>query len=142
MTGLPLWARWARVYATGGAIVGVGVLLYKYASPTDEQVIAGFSPEVRANYEKNKELRRREQEELMKIVQKTAASNDPIWMTGPLSSPFEPGKKNKDWFEEIEKKLAQDRQKQELEKAKKEAEEFNNDSIAVQENTKSKGWFR
>lgn len=85
----PLWYRWARVWLTGFAIVGTGVLLYKYTVPTDEELIARFSPEVRANYERNKALRQKEQEELMKIAQETAKSNDPIWMTGKIASPFE-----------------------------------------------------
>lgn len=85
----PLWYRWARVYATGGAIIGTGVLLYTYTVPTDEQLVAAFSPEIRANYERNRALRQREQEELMKIVQETAQSNEPIWKTGRITSPFE-----------------------------------------------------
>lgn len=66
-----------------------GVLLYKYATPTDEQLIAQFSPEVRAQYERNKELRRQEQRELMKNAQVTAASNDPIWKTGNIKNPWD-----------------------------------------------------
>lgn len=61
----------------------------KYTTPTDEELIARFSPEVRANYEKNKLLRQKEQEELMKIVRQTSQSNDPIWKTGKIASPFE-----------------------------------------------------
>lgn len=73
----------------GGGIIGTGVLLYKYAAPTDEELIAAFSPEVRANYEKNRAFRQKEQQELMKIAQETAKSNDPIWKTGKIASPFE-----------------------------------------------------
>lgn len=85
----PLWYRWARVWVTGFSIIGTGVLLYKYTVPTDEELIARFSPEVRANYEKNRALRQKEQEELMKIAQETAKLNDPIWKTGRIASPFE-----------------------------------------------------
>lgn len=85
----PLWYRWARVWVTGGAIIGTGLLLFKYTVPTDEQLIARFSPEIRADYERNKALRQREQQELMKIVQETAKSDDPIWKTGRIMSPFE-----------------------------------------------------
>lgn len=90
----PLFMRWLRVYAVGGAIIGSGVLLYKYSRPTDEELINKFSPEVRREYERNKRLRQEEQRELMKIVQESAESKDPIWKTGPLESPFERGNKN------------------------------------------------
>lgn len=85
----PMWFKWARILFTGASIIGTGVLLFKYTVPTDEELIARFSPEVRADYERNKALRRKEQEELMKIVQKTAASNDPIWKTDQIKSPLE-----------------------------------------------------
>lgn len=81
--------RWVRVWSWGIGIVGTGVLLYTYTVPTEEELIARFSPEVRANYEKNKALRQKEQEELMKIARETANSNDPIWKTGKIASPFE-----------------------------------------------------
>lgn len=83
------WYKWVRVWGWGSGIVGTGVLLYNFTVPTDEELIAKFSPEVRANYEKNKELRQKEQEELMKIARETAKSNDPIWKTGKIASPFE-----------------------------------------------------
>ncbi|OBA23674.1 CBP4-domain-containing protein [Metschnikowia bicuspidata var. bicuspidata NRRL YB-4993] len=81
--------KWARMWGAGISIVGTGVLLFKYTVPTDEELIARFSPEIRAEYERNKALRQKEQEELMKIVQETSKSNDPIWKTGRLPSPFE-----------------------------------------------------
>lgn len=83
------WYKWVRVWGWGSGIVGTGVLLYKFTVPTDEELIARFSPEVRANYERNKALRQKEQEELMKIARETAKSNDPIWKTGRIGSPFE-----------------------------------------------------
>lgn len=94
MSVKPLWYRWARVYFYGGCIIGSGVLAYNYIRPTDEELIARFSPEVRADYEKNKELRQLEQQRLMEIVKKTSQSNEPIWKTGPLANPFEKDVKN------------------------------------------------
>lgn len=93
MSERPLWYRWARVWFVGISIVSSGVLLYKYATPTDEQLIAQFSPEVRQQYERNKELRRQEQLEVMRNAQLTSASTDPIWKTGNIKSPW--GKENK-----------------------------------------------
>lgn len=85
----PLWYRWARVYVTGFSIVATGVLLYNYTVPTDEELIARFLPENRANYERNRKLRQLEQQELMRIAQETAASKDPVWKTGKIQLPFE-----------------------------------------------------
>lgn len=89
MSSTPVWMRWARVYAYGFGIIGFGVLLYKYLTPTEEQLIERFSPEVRAHYEHNKALRQQEQRELIEIVKRTSESNDPIWKTDKIKSPFE-----------------------------------------------------
>lgn len=77
----------AGIYGTG--IIVLGFTLFRYTTPTEEQLISRFSPEIRAEYEQNKLLRQQEQQELMKIVQQTSKSNDPIWKTGKISSPFE-----------------------------------------------------
>ena len=79
MSAKPLWYRWARVYFAGACIIGTGVLLYQTIRPSDEKLISQFSPEIRAEYERNKELRQKEQQRLMEIVKQTAASNEPIW---------------------------------------------------------------
>lgn len=76
--------------------MSTGVVLFKYTVPTDEQLIASFSPEVRADYEKNRRLRQEEQKALMEIVKKTAALNDPIWKTGSIKSPLERDGRNVD----------------------------------------------
>ncbi|GEQ69332.1 hypothetical protein JCM33374_g3003 [Metschnikowia sp. JCM 33374] len=85
IAGLSL-QKWVRMLTAGGSIVGTGVLLFKYTVPTDEELIARFSPEIRAEYERSKALRQKEQQELMKIAQETAKSNDPIWKTGKIGS--------------------------------------------------------
>lgn len=123
----PLWRIWARVYVTGAAIIGTGVLLYKYTVPTDEELIARFSPEIRADYERNRKLRQQEQQELMKIVKETYKSNDPVWKTGPIKSPFEKDTRGVDphlvdkttFF----KSLEDEKRKQEVEKANAELAE-------------------
>lgn len=94
MSTKPLWYRWARVYFAGGCIIGTGVLLYIYTTPTDEELISRFSPEVRAEYEQGRALRRKEQQALMEIVKKTSLSQDPIWKTGRIGSPLEKDQRN------------------------------------------------
>ena len=123
----PIWLRWVRVFAIGGAIAGSGFVLYAYTTPTDEQLIARFSPEVRANYEKNRLLRQREQQELMKIVQETSKSNDPAWKTGKIKSPFERDTRGIDPklvnIQEFEQELARKYQQEQLQKSDAEFEE-------------------
>jgi len=140
----PLWYRWARVYAVGAGIVGVGFLLYYNIVPTDEELVKRLSPELRAQYEKEKGLRRREQEELMKIVQKTAASNDPIWKTGPIKSPFEHhGEQLIDVKQKYEKDMAEKKQLEELERIRSELEEAQlKTKQETDDQIKKKSWFR
>lgn len=112
---------WKRFIIYGGGIIGTGVLLFKFTTPTDEQLIARLSPELKLDYLKNRELRRKEQEELIKLVKKTSASNDPIWRTGDLKSPWERDGSGKSMLvvkEEFNKAQAQELQKMEIEASK------------------------
>ncbi|ODQ78285.1 hypothetical protein BABINDRAFT_9498 [Babjeviella inositovora NRRL Y-12698] len=138
MSTRPLWYRWVRVYAVGGAIVGTGLLLYKYATPTDEELIARFSPEVRRKYEENRALRQKEQQELMEIVKKTAASKDPIWITGSVKSPSEWREEQKANRERKERSAAELVQRAEIEKAKLELQQ----TEALAQTAEKKGWFK
>lgn len=151
---------WKRSLLTGGLIIGSGVLLFKYTTPTEEQLIARLSPELRADYEKNKELRRQEQKELMEIVKKTSASNDPIWKTGAIQSPWERTDLQKQRLDEsnvlfgkgssgvesplvkkdrFERDQAESKQHEMLEKMKKELES----TEMIEKNSKnSKSWWK
>lgn len=73
----------------GGGIVGLGVFLFKFTVPTEEELLQKMSPEIRAQVERNRELRQQEQAMLMEIVKKTADSDQPIWKTGELYNPWE-----------------------------------------------------
>lgn len=138
----PLWYRWARVYATGFGIVMTGVLLFKYTTPTEQELINSLSPELRAQYEREKGLRRREQEELMKIVKQTAASNDPIWMTGAIKSPWDKDNKMVNLKEKYEKELAEKNQMDELEKVQMELDIAQAKARKeTDEQLKKKTWF-
>ncbi|AOA64170.1 Cytochrome bc1 complex assembly factor [Komagataella phaffii CBS 7435] len=125
---------WKKSLIYGGGIIGTGVLLYKFTTPTEEQLIARLSPELRQEYEQNKSLRRKEQEELMKIVRETSKSNDPIWKTGPLTPSWESSAtgptdrlpKGKELLvakQAFEKSQAEEKQKEELRLLKKQVEE-------------------
>lgn len=140
MSELPIWAKWAKVNLVGFGIIGFGILCYKYTTPTDEQLISRMSPEVRSQYEREKDLRRKEQEELIKIVKKTSASNDPIWMTGPIQSPFEYKESQLMSKEKRERDIATKDQELELAQIRQKIEEAQNEAKKENEATK-KGWF-
>ncbi|GME93962.1 unnamed protein product [Ambrosiozyma monospora] len=137
---------WKRSLIFGGGIILSGVLLYKFTTPTPEQLIARLSPELRADYERNKELREKEQQILMEIVQKTAASNEPAWKTGPIPNPWD--RNNVQTSESIlvkkelfEKEQAKNAQLEKLEKLKKEAELT--DELVGENNVKKvKSWYK
>lgn len=143
----PLWVRWLRVWAVGGVIIGGGALLFKYTTPTDEELINSLSPELRLQYERERSLRQAEQQELMKIVKETSQSDRPVWDTGAIESPWErktsPQSKSRAQFEKLK---AEQVQKQELEKIREELAEIRQQTasetsrIVGEKNEKS--WWR
>ncbi|CCD24514.1 Cbp4p NDAI_0D02000 [Naumovozyma dairenensis CBS 421] len=141
----PLWVRWLKVYAVGGVIIGTGLLLFKYTTPSDQQLIDSLSPQLRLQYEQEKKLRQAEQQELMKVVQKTAASNDPIWKTGPIQSPWETKTSSLSIDDKFQKANAEEAQRNELARIKK---ELNDLQVQSQMKTKeivdekTKNWWK
>ncbi|ODV87905.1 hypothetical protein CANARDRAFT_26089 [[Candida] arabinofermentans NRRL YB-2248] len=134
---------WWRGVQGSVALIGGGILLYKYATPTPEELISKMSPEVRADYEKNLEFRKEEHRVLMEIVKKTSSSNDPIWMAGPIKPPWDRDYSvNVDTLlvdkENFAKKQAELKQQAELEELKKHSLDLNEKS-----NKKSdKKWYK
>ncbi|AQZ13045.1 CBP4 (YGR174C) [Zygosaccharomyces parabailii] len=142
----PLWIRWLKVWGYGGLIVATGCLLFKYTTPTDEQIINSLSPELRMQYEREKSLRQAEQQELMKIVKRTAESDDPIWKTGSIQSPFEnsnaPQIKNRQQFEKLK---ADQVQREELKRINEELAKIRQETSTGTKqivDERSKGWWK
>ncbi|CAR21514.1 Assembly factor CBP4 [Lachancea thermotolerans] len=137
----PLWLRWLRVYIAGGAIIGVGAVLFKYTTPTDEELINSLSPELRLQYERERQLRQAEQKELMNIVRETAKSDDPIWKTGAINSPWEKNSSEQS-REQFQRVKAEEIQKEELQRIRQELQQIRADSVAKtqEEVKKSAGW--
>lgn len=139
MSQKPLWYRWARVGVVGFSIIATGSLLFKYTVPTDEELIGRFSPEIRAEYERNKEMRQKEQQELMKIAIETSSSSEPIWKTGKIMSPFEKDGRNTDPklvdIEKFNRKRGDEFKKKEIERAEQDLRE------AEELVSQKKGWF-
>lgn len=125
----------------GGGIIGTGVVLLKFATPSPEKLLAEMSPEVRADAEKNMALREAEQRELIRIVKQTSSSNEPVWKTGSIQSPWDPDYKRTTESllvtkERFEKEQAAKQQKEEIDRMKEQSrltEEL--------EKTQKKGWF-
>lgn len=142
----PLWVRWLRVWAIGGVIIGGGALLYKYTTPTDEELINSLSPELRLQYERERKLRQAEQQELMKIVKETSQSDKPIWKTGAIQSPWEKNGetpvKNRDQFQRLK---ADQVQKEELHRIREELATIRQQTKTETGdivNDKSKNWWK
>lgn len=128
-----------------GAIIGLGVVLYKFTVPDPDKILAEMSPEVRKQAEKNRDLRMKEQEELMKIVKQTATSKEPIWKTGPIQSPWDPDyKQTTDSSlvkkQDFEKQKAADKQQKELAELKKQAEKTQELEQKEKQNKSWKFW--
>lgn len=120
--------RWMRAFGWGAGIIATGVLLFNYTVPTEEQLVAQFSPEIRAEYERNRHLRQREQMEVMQIARQTAASDQPIWKTGKIRSPLEKegrgvNQKLVSLPQETPQLRGQQHQKEQVERARNEAKE-------------------
>ncbi|SCV03471.1 LAMI_0H08416g1_1 [Lachancea mirantina] len=138
----PLFYRWVKVYVTGGAIIGTGLLLFKYTTPSDEELIKALSPELRLQYEREKKLRQAEQQELMKIVQETAKSDKPIWDTGPIQSPWERNAsgESRDQFQRVK---ASEIQKDELKRIRDELGHIRESSVQkTQEQVQQRSWWK
>lgn len=84
-----------------------------------------MSPEIRAQVERNRELRQQEQKMLMEIVKGTAASNEPIWKTGELFNPWE-GSGSKLLVDKVnfEKQQSENKQKEELKSLKEQQDQL------------------
>lgn len=136
----PLWYRWARVYFAGGCIIGSGFLLFKYTVPTDEAVYESFSPEIKQECDAKRRFRQLEQEELIRIVRKTSALNDPIWKTGPIGLPFEKNQRNLGQrlidYNEVEKQDLEESKRSEVERAQQEMQEI----VKLDEKRRWKWW--
>lgn len=106
-------------------IMGTGLLLYNFTTPTDEELISRLSPELKQEYYKNRELRRQEQAALMEIVKKTSKSDDPIWKTGELAAPWgdAPGKKMLVAKEQFERDQAEQFQREKIQQLKEAVQE-------------------
>lgn len=138
----PGFTRWLKVYAAGGSIILGGILLFKYTTPTDEELVKALSPELRLQYERERNLRQAEQQELMKIVQETIKSKDPIWKTGSIDSPWErdSAQQTKEQFQRLK---ADQVQKEELQRIREELDKIRVDSLnQTNEALAKKSWWK
>ncbi|KAJ1993945.1 assembly factor cbp4 [Coemansia sp. RSA 1358] len=64
-----------------GGIMGTALLLRYTIVPDEEKMLKSLSPEVRAEYERNKDQRRRSHDAVMKQIVDSSKSDRPIWDT-------------------------------------------------------------
>ncbi|KAK9376656.1 uncharacterized protein V1513DRAFT_439313 [Lipomyces chichibuensis] len=78
-----------KMLFVGTGVVGLGVVLYSKTVPTEEEVVAKFSPEVRQKYYQEKAFREASEPDnkLYELVRSNAQSSRPVWM---LSDTIEP----------------------------------------------------
>ncbi|PIA16341.1 hypothetical protein COEREDRAFT_42759 [Coemansia reversa NRRL 1564] len=62
-----------------GGIMGVAVLLRYTIVPDEEKILKSLSPELRAEYERNKDKRREQHDAIMAQMMENAKSDKPIW---------------------------------------------------------------
>ncbi|KAJ2078587.1 assembly factor cbp4 [Coemansia sp. RSA 988] len=67
-----------------GGIMGVAVLLRYTIVPDEDKMLRSLSPELRAEYERNKDKRREQHDAIMAQMMENAKSDKPIW---DISSP-------------------------------------------------------
>ncbi|KAJ1891903.1 hypothetical protein LPJ71_007550, partial [Coemansia sp. S17] len=69
--------RKGLVAVTG--IMGVAVLLRYTIVPDEDKMIRSLSPELRAEYERNKDKRREQHDAIMAQIIENSKSDKPIW---------------------------------------------------------------
>ncbi|KAJ2868671.1 assembly factor cbp4, partial [Coemansia asiatica] len=67
-------------------IMGIAVLLRYTIVPDEDKLVKSMSPELRADYERNKEKRREQHDTIMKQILENAKSDKPIWDVAPPKS--------------------------------------------------------
>lgn len=70
-----------------GGIMSVAVLLRYTIVPDEDQLLKRMSPELRAEYERTREARRRQHEQTMSHIIDNAKSDKPIWDVDPSKPP-------------------------------------------------------
>ncbi|KAJ2810068.1 assembly factor cbp4 [Coemansia furcata] len=64
-------------------IMGVAVLLRYTIVPDEDKMIRSLSPELRAEYERNKGKRREQHDAIMAQILENSKSDKPIWDVSP-----------------------------------------------------------
>lgn len=130
--GVPNWPKFG-LFAVG--VLGTAYLGYRYATPSEEDIVRRLSPELRERYMLERDARMEYFNEFVKEAIAQSKTNEPAWKVGPMASkPVDFNQAVRDKMKEIEARNDQDRNdriRSELAAiAKKEEEEKN-----------KKGWW-
>ncbi|KAJ2470084.1 hypothetical protein EV174_006162, partial [Coemansia sp. RSA 2320] len=74
-------------------IMSVAVLLRYTIVPDEDKMLRSLSPELRAEYERNKEKRREQHDAIMSQIVENSKSDKPIWDVSPSKRPDSGGAK-------------------------------------------------
>ncbi|ODQ65430.1 hypothetical protein NADFUDRAFT_83405 [Nadsonia fulvescens var. elongata DSM 6958] len=80
MEEYPILKKTIRVSVASIGIVGLGVLLLKYTTPTDEELISRLSPDLKAKYYASLQDRKGSSQAILNQVEVNARSTDPAWI--------------------------------------------------------------
>lgn len=75
---------WIKGGIAGSSVVGLGVVCFIFTTPTDDELIKKFSPELRQKYHDERERREFVGQWAYKEAVKTSKTDDPVWMTGEI----------------------------------------------------------
>lgn len=130
--GVPNWPKFG-LFAVG--VLGTAFLGYRYATPSEEDIVRRLSPELRERYMLERDARKEYFNEFVKEAIAQSKTNEPAWKVGPMASkPVDFNAAVREKMKEIEGRNDEERQERvrsELaEIARKEEEEKN-----------KKGWW-
>lgn len=130
--GVPNWPKFG-LFAVG--VLGTAYMGYKYATPSEEDIVRRLSPELRERYMLERDARDEYFREFVKEAIAQSKKDEPIWKVGPMASmPVDFNQAVRMKMKDIEARNDEDRNlrvKQQLaEIARKEEEEKN-----------KKGWW-
>ncbi|ODV88777.1 hypothetical protein CANCADRAFT_13707, partial [Tortispora caseinolytica NRRL Y-17796] len=76
--------KWVKMFFVSGGLLGTGVVLLKYTTPNEEQMLAKMSPAMREEYLNTKDARLAANQELLRQIEVSAKSARPAWQMAEI----------------------------------------------------------
>ncbi|PRT54325.1 Assembly factor CBP4 [Wickerhamiella sorbophila] len=81
---MPPTRQWAKFFLYSGLCIGSGIIFVNYFVPSDEKFLSELSPELKAKYHAEKEIRARANQLMQQKMKDT--QDKPAWLQGLKSS--------------------------------------------------------